>query len=63
MVLQETERRRRAEKEVGSVRETLEEQLQKEMSYKEAFSKQLQVVRGGFGEHCWSWSYRARANP
>lgn len=46
MLQQETERRRRAEKEVGSVRETLEEQLQKESSYKEAFAKQLQVVRG-----------------
>ncbi|XP_028967095.1 SKI family transcriptional corepressor 1 [Galendromus occidentalis] len=50
MLQQETERRRRAEKEVGSVRETLEEQLRKESSYKEAFAKQLQVVRDAFSQ-------------
>ncbi|XP_022246319.1 SKI family transcriptional corepressor 1 homolog-B-like isoform X1 [Limulus polyphemus] len=44
-LLQETEARRRVQKEYDRMRETFQEQVRKEMTYREELAKQLQLVR------------------
>ncbi|KAF8794227.1 SKI family transcriptional corepressor 1 like protein [Argiope bruennichi] len=45
VLLQEAEARRRAEREYQAIRDTFEEQVRKEIAYREEVAKQLQIVR------------------
>ncbi|KAG8181360.1 hypothetical protein JTE90_008835 [Oedothorax gibbosus] len=45
VLLQEAEVRRRAEREYQAIRDTFEEQVRKEIAYREEVAKQLQIVR------------------
>lgn len=47
-VRREAERRRRAEREFGNARESLQAQMRKEAEYREELASQLQLVRGWF---------------
>ncbi|GFU53254.1 hypothetical protein TNCV_2952931 [Trichonephila clavipes] len=49
VLLQEAEARRRAEREYQAIRDTFEEQVRKEIAYREEVAKQLQIVREQWG--------------